>query len=87
MNEDFRDATTGEFTTAQYADANPDTTVHEGGTCRLHVVGVQHTSITFPGDDGDTLVIDRNGTDVPADDVDRLIELAAQHGVTITEVG
>lgn len=43
------------------------------------------TSMNFPSEEGDTLVIDRRGTEVPASDKKHLIETAAQHGVTLTE--
>ena len=44
------------------------------------------TTMNFPQDDGSTLVIDRKGVSVAATVADTLIETAAKHGVTITEV-
>lgn len=40
-------------------------------------------SFQLPQDDGDTLVIDRHGSEVPSADVDKIIEAAARAGVTL----
>lgn len=44
------------------------------------------TAMNFPREDGGTIVVTSTGTDVPAKDADALIQTAAQHGVTLTEV-
>lgn len=44
------------------------------------------TSYTFETDEGGTLSIDRRGVKVPEKGAKALIETAAKHGVTITEV-
>lgn len=44
------------------------------------------TSMTFPLDGERTLTIDRRGVEVPAKDATTLIDLAAQHGVTIRSI-
>lgn len=54
---------------------------------RLKVVGPSYcTAFEFPQEGSDTLVIDRTGTEVPAGDVESLIEQAAKYGVTLKEV-
>lgn len=55
-------------------------------TTTLRVADSWCTSITFQDGTGGTLVLDRHGVEVPATDAKRLIEQAALHGVTITEV-
>jgi hypothetical protein len=45
------------------------------------------TSFTMPGEDGDTLVVDRNGTLVPRANLQALLDAAARQGVLLsTEV-
>lgn len=55
-------------------------------TTRLRVQTPWCTSFTSPGKGSDTLVVTREGTDVPSKDAQALIDLAAEHGVTLTEV-
>lgn len=53
---------------------------------RLRVVTPWCTTFTFPLSEEDTLVVDQHGIEVSAKDAQALIQTAAQHGVTITEV-
>lgn len=53
---------------------------------RLRIADTWCTSMTFPEHGEDTLVVDQHGTEVSAKDAKTLIDTAARHGVTITEV-
>lgn len=55
-------------------------------TKTLRVADPWVTSMAFPGDGESRLVVTREGTAVPAKDADALIQTAAEHGVTLTEV-
>lgn len=55
-------------------------------TTRLAVADPWCTKFTFPETTAGTLVIDRTGVEVPLDEAPALIDIAAKHGVTITEV-
>lgn len=53
----------------------------------LRVEGPQWcTSFTFPLGEGRTLRVDRKGVDVPTKAASALIDIAAQHGVTIRSI-
>lgn len=63
-----------------------ETTPAKSGTTVLRVETSWCTGFTFPGEDGDTLVIDRKGVEVPTKDAEALIKTADEHGVKIVEV-
>lgn len=42
------------------------------------------SAVSLPDRDGGTVVIDRQGTEVPVDDADRLTAEAAAQGITLT---
>lgn len=52
----------------------------------LRVASPWCTSYSTPGDGGATLVVDRRGVEVSHSEAQTLIETAALHGVTLTEV-
>lgn len=55
-------------------------------TVRLVLSDPWCSQFNLPQEDGSTLVFDRQGTDVPAASVQDILDAAALHGVTITEV-
>lgn len=57
-----------------------------GAMTKLRVASPWVTSFTLPLNGGASLVVDRKGTEVPAESVKELMELAAQHGVALMEV-
>lgn len=52
----------------------------------LRVVDVVTTAFHFPQEDGSTLTVTREGTEVPAGSVKQLIETADRQGVRLQEV-
>lgn len=69
-------------TPAPPAGPQPEPAKQGGSTARLAVIAPAFTTSFTLGD----LTVTREGTDVPAADVDALKKTADKHGVTVAEV-
>jgi hypothetical protein len=83
MDEDPTPGTPASEAATQEPQEAPDPAGEDSTT--LTLVGPSYcTRFNLPEADGSTLVIDRAGTTVPSEDVDRIMAAAASAGVTLT---